>query len=178
MELHLTTGTLRYLKSIKHEHPEVHIGAMGQDAILFYEDDNDDSFFTSRHTYDIEHSKGGLDDENATSAHFIPIPDNKKSTMHGHLSDLVEALENTNGVMAYRTGESVNDESFVVLIQWAAASTYSDFKHTDAYRSYLSSEALKKFRTAEYLFHQSISARFFLPLKDNDEQAEDPEDEF
>src|SRR5699024_11531901 len=126
----------------------------------------------------IEHSKGGLDDESSTLAHFIPIPNDKKSTMHGHLSDLVEALENTNGVMAYRTGESLNDESFVVLIQWAAASPYSDFKHTDAYRSYLSSEALKKFRTAESLFHQSISARFFLPQKDNDEQAAEPENEF
>lgn len=178
MELHLTTGTLRYLKGIKQEHPEVHIGAMGQDAILFYEDDNSDSFFTSRHTYDIQHSKGTLDDENSTSVHFIPIPDNKKGTMHGHLSDLVEALETTNGVMSYRTGEAVNDESFIVMIQWAQATTYSDFKHTDAYHSYLSSEALKKFRTAESLFHQSISSSFFLPLKDNEEHSEEVEDEF
>src|SRR5699024_12669228 len=111
MELLLTTGTLSYLKGIKHEHPEVHIGAMGQDAILFYEDDNNDSFFTSGHTYDIEHSKGELDDENATAAHFIPIPENKKSTMHGPLSDLGEALGATNGVMAYRTVGDVSGEA-------------------------------------------------------------------
>lgn len=178
MQLHLTTGTLRYLKDIRQEHPEVHIGAMGQDAMLYYEDDKEDSIFNSRHTYNIDHSKGALNAENATSAHFIPIPDNKKGSMHGHIADLESALQNTNGVMAYRIGEAVNDESFVVLIQWAGASTYSDFKHTDDYRSYLSSEALKKFRTAESLFHQSISARFFLPLKDNEEDSENPEDEF
>lgn len=175
MQLHLTTGTLLYLKGIKKEHPEVHIGAMGQDAILFYEDDKEDSFFSTRHTYNIEHSKGTLDEDNATSAHFIPIPDNKKGTMQGHIADLEGALQKTNGVMSYRIGEAVNDESFVVLIQWAQGSTYSDFKHTEDYKVFLSSDALKKFRTAESLFHQSISARFFLPLKDN---VESPDDEF
>lgn len=173
MQLHLTTGTRLYLKGIKQEHPEVYIGAMGQDAMLYYEDSKEESFFSTRHTYDIEHSKGVMDEENATSVHFIPIPDNKKGTMHGHIADLKESLQNINGVMSYRIGEAVNDESFVVLIQWADASTYRDFKNTDDYKSYLSSEALKKFRTAESLFHQSISARFFLPLTDNEEDLED-----
>ncbi len=178
MQLHLTTGTLRYLRGVKQEHPEIHIGAMGQDAIVYYEDDKEESFFNSKHTYNINHSKGDLSDENATSVHFIPIPDNKKSTMHGHIADLEGALTNTNGVMSYRIGEAINDDSFVIMIQWPQGSTYSDFKNTDNYKAYLSSEALKKFRTAESLFHQSISARFFLPLKDNEEGHDIPEDEF
>src|SRR5699024_12457342 len=125
---------------------------MGQDAILFYEDDNSDSFFTSRHTYDIQHSKGTLDDENSTSVHFIPIPDNKKGTMHGHLSDLVEALENINGVMSYRTGEAVNDESFIVMNQCVQATTYNDFIQPDAFQSYIRTLVSKHCLNNLYLY--------------------------
>ncbi|WP_411842229.1 hypothetical protein [Salinicoccus sp. HZC-1] len=178
MQLHLTTGTITYMEGIKQKHPEVHIGAMGQDAMLYYEDDSKDSIFSSRHSYTVDHSDGDLGENNATSVHFIPIAENKTGVMLGHLSDLNEKLQKVNGVMSYRIGKSVNDESYAVLIQWAAASTYNDFKETDDYRNYLSTEALKKFRTAESLFHQSISTKFFLPMKDNEENTEDPEQEF
>ncbi|MDB0581178.1 hypothetical protein [Salinicoccus roseus] len=175
MKLHLTTGTITYMQGLKKEHRDVKIGAMGQDAVLYYESDSADSIFSSRNSYDVQYTSGTLDENNPTSMHFIPVPDERKGPLHGHLADVNEILLGTRGVQSHRIGEALGEDAYIVLIQWAQTSTYNDFKQTNSYKNYLSTEALAKYRTAESLFHKSISSKLYLPLKDNEEN---PEDEF
>ncbi|MCG1009432.1 hypothetical protein J4760_05150 [Salinicoccus sp. ID82-1] len=174
MKLHLTTGTITYMQSLARKHSGVSIAAMGQDAVLYYESDSNDSIFSSRQSYDLINSSGPLEDS-PTSIHYIPIPGENKDPMYSHLAEVNDILSDTNGVLAYRIGEALAGDGFIVFIQWAKTSTYNDFKQTNSYRNYLTAEALSKYRTAEALFHKSISARLYLPLKDNEA---DPEDEF
>lgn len=172
MNLHLTTGTLSYLRGLKEAHPEVNIAAIGQDALLYYEDGEVDSVFKSKRTFSLIKSSGTLDENNTTSVHSIPIAGEKRGNMTAHLSELYRALGSVNGVQSVRIGDSKEDSTFIVLIQWAEASTYNDFKNTDDYSNYLSTKVLKKFRTAESLFQQAITSKLYLPLDENDESAD------
>ncbi|MFC3418492.1 hypothetical protein ACFOLA_03120 [Salinicoccus hispanicus] len=173
MILHVTTGTITYMQNLKAKHADVNLAAMGQDAVLYYENDSSDSIFSSRQSYEIDNTSGELQEDRPTSIHFIPVPGNRKEPMYGHLADINEIMENTNGVMSYRIGESLSEDGFIVLIQWARTSTYNDFKQTNSYKNYLTAEALGKYRTAESLFHKSVSSKLYLPLKDNEADTED-----
>ncbi|MFC3388081.1 hypothetical protein ACFOU0_05770 [Salinicoccus sesuvii] len=162
------------MQQLKSKHPDINLGAIGQDAVLYYEDNSNDSIFSSKQSYNLDKTSSDLDEDRPTSIHFIPIPGTRKEPMYGHLAEIHEILNETKGVMAYRIGESLSEEGFIVLTQWAKTSTYNDFKQTNNYKNYFTAEALNKHRTAEALFHKSVSSKLYLPLKDN--AAE--EDEF
>lgn len=173
MILHVTTGTITYMQHLKSKHPDVNLGAMGQDAVLYYENDSSDSIFSSKQSYELNKISGELEEDRPTSIHFIPIPGTRKEPMYGHLAEVHEILSSTKGIMSYRIGESLSEDGFIVFIQWAKTSTYNDFKQTNSYKNYLTAEALGKYRTAEALFHKSVSSKLYLPLKDNDAGTED-----
>ncbi|GAA3722794.1 hypothetical protein GCM10022378_11050 [Salinicoccus jeotgali] len=173
MNLHLTTGTISYMIDLKKNNEGLNIAAIGKDALLYYESEEKESMFSSRHSYNLSHSTSELDEHSPVSIHFIPVPGDSKGPVHGHLSRLSEVLDNTRGVQFYRIGEALGEDEFIVMIGWAQSSTYYDFKDTDGYSDFLSTDALAKFRTEESLFHKSISSKFYLPLKDNEEDGED-----
>ena len=175
MNLHLTTGTVSYLKSLKEAHPEVNIAAIGHEALLYYEDGSESSVFKTKRTFSLIRSFGVLEENNTTSVHTIPVASDKRGSMTAHLSELYNVLQNVRGVQAVRIGESAEDSAFIALIQWAAASTYNDFKDTEDYSDYLSAKVLKRFRTAESLFQETITSKLYMPLEENVEP--DPYDE-
>lgn len=170
MYLHITTGTVSYMKDLLENHSGLLMNAIGQDAILYYEDDKENSIFNSPRTYLTLNSKGMLDDNYPAVVSTIPVANSNRAATSAHLKDLHVALENQNGLLAYRIGETVNDSAFTVITVWASREAYTDFKDTDTYKEYLSSEVLHKFRNEESLFQDYISSKMYLPLKENIEE--------
>jgi heme-degrading monooxygenase HmoA len=175
MDLHLTTGTVSFLKGILEKHPELLINAIGQDAVLYYEDDNEESLFNSGRDYSILNSEGQLNNDYPLVVSTIPVAHSNRSSTLAHLQDLHFELGKQNGLVAHRIGEAMNRDTFVVVTNWASREAYIDFKDTDTFKEYLSSDVLHKFRNAESLFQDYISSKLYLPLRDNIEE-EDEED--
>lgn len=178
MILHITNGTVRYLSDLQHKHPDLMMNAVGQDAMLYRENEERDSIFDSASEYDILFQQGMLSQENTVSTHYIPVSGNGTATILGHLSDLNQELQHVKGLISYRIGQDLHKDSFIVFMQWADSSTISDFKDTDVHKDYLTPNALKKFRDSGSLFQSFISSKVYLPVEENKKNLEDlPEEE-
>ena len=55
-------------------------------------------------------------------------------------------------------------------------SIYNDFKHTDVYEKYLTSESLKSFRNEESLFGDFLSSKLYYNIEDNEYTDEEKEE--
>lgn len=176
MYLHITTGTIDYLESLHEKNPQTSINARGTEAILYYEDDSDASIFSTNITYELFSEQGDLNAEAPLSMFYIPAAGDGKYSIRGHLNDLVDELKSINGLIAYRIGLNTHNENYILLIKWADLDIYSDFKHTDVYENYLTSNSLKKFRNEESLFGNFLSSKFYYSLKDNVYTEEEKEE--
>lgn len=176
MYLHATTGTIDFLSSLQEKNPHVSISARGPEAILYYEDNNEDSIFSTNMTYKVLNEQGSLDEELPLSMFYVPAAGDGTHSLRGHLSDLAEELKAVNGVVSYRIGINTRDENYIVLIKWADMSIYNDFKHTDVYEKYLTSESLKKFRNEESLFGDYLSSKIYYNIDDNEYTEEEKEE--
>lgn len=177
MYLHITTGTVSYLHDIFEKHHGLSMNAIGQDAVLYYEDDTTDTLFNSKRTYNVLCGGGNLNDQYPTVISTIPVAHSSHDSTIGHLKDFHYSLEKQSGLISHRIGELVDGDSFVVITTWASKTAYKDFKDTDSYQKYLKTDVLHKYRNAESLFQDYISSKLYLPLKDNvhideEEQAE------
>lgn len=178
MILYITTGTVRYLSTLQDRHPDLMLNAIGTEAILYREGEENNPLFESASEYEVLYQQGVLSQEYPVSTHYIPVSGNGSATILGHLSDFHQKLQSINGLMAYRIGRALHKDSFIVLMQWAASSTISDFKDTDIYKGYLAPDAVKKFRDIGSVFHSSISSKTYLPKEENEEKIEElPEEE-
>lgn len=177
MKLHVTTGTLDYMTSMKEKNPKLMMNARDREAMLYTEDE-DASLFASGYDYEILHSHGSLNEENTIHIQYIPVSGSGNAFILGHLSDLNQKLQNVKGLLAYRIGHSDERDTFIVFTQWPASSTISDFKTSEIYRDYLTTDVLKKFRDAGAMFHSYSASKIYLPVKENEEALQDqPEDE-
>src|SRR5699024_12352954 len=109
--------------------------------------------------YEISYGPGAPDEELPLATVEIAAAGDGNYSLRGDLSDLSEELKAANGVVSFRTGLNISDENYIVLIKWADMSIYNDFKHTDVYKKYLTSDALKKFRNEESLFDDFLSSK-------------------
>lgn len=179
MRLHITTGTLGYMTSMKEKNPRLMMNARDQEAMLYSEDD-DASLFASGYDYEILYSHGSLSEENTIHIQYIPVSGSGNASILGHLSDLNQKLQNIRGLLAYRIGHSDDRDTFIVFTQWPSSSTISDFKNSDVYRDYLTTDVLKKFRDAGAMFHSYSASKIYLPARENEEElknrAENEED--
>lgn len=179
MRLHITTGTLGYMTSMKEKNPRLMMNARDQEAMLYSEDD-DASLFASGYDYEILYSHGSLSEENTIHIQYIPVSGSGNASILGHLSDLNQKLQNIKGLLAYRIGHSDDRDTFIVFTQWPSSSTISDFKNSDVYRDYLTTDVLKKFRDAGAMFHSYSASKIYLPVRENEEElknrAENEED--
>lgn len=176
MYLHATIGTIDFLSSLQEKHPHVSISARGPEAILYYEDDNEKSIFSTNMTYKILNEQGPLDEELPLSVFYIPAAGDGTHSLRGHLSDLVEELKTVNGLVSYRIGINTHDENYIVLIKWADMSIYDDFKYTSVYEKYLTSESLKSFRNEESLFGDYLSSKIYYNIEANEYTEEEKEE--
>lgn len=177
--LHLTTGTLDYLTSLHEKYDQTSISSRGTDAILYYEDNNEDSVFSTKMTYEIFKNMGGLDADGPMTMYYIPSAGDGFHSLRAHVLDLAKALADINGVLAYRVGVNEKKETYMILIKWADLSIYDDFKYTDIHEQYLTTEALKKFRTEESLFGDFLSSKTYYTINENvfsDEEKEELSD--
>src|SRR5699024_3245223 len=62
-----------------------------------------------------------------------------------HLSDLTDQLQEMNGILSYRLAVNDKSETYVLFIKWADLLIHDDFKYTDAFKKYLTHDALKRF---------------------------------
>ena len=176
MYLHTTSGTIDYLSTLQDKHPQISISARGPEAVLYYEDDAEESIFSANINYEILNSQGALDEDLPMSVFYIPAAGEGTHSLRGHLYDLAEELRAINGLVSYRVGINTRDENYVVMMKWADISIYNDFKHTDVFDKYLSSAALKKFRNLESLFGDFLSSKVYYSLEDNAYTEEDEEE--
>lgn len=176
MYLHATTGTIDFMTSLQEKNPHVSISARGPEAILYYEDNNEKSIFSTNMTYEVLNEQGSLDEELPLSMYYIPAAGDGTHSLRGHLSDLAEKLRTVNGAVSYRVGINTRDENYLVLIKWADMSIYNDFKHTDVYEKYLTSESLKSFRNEESLFGDFLSSKLYYNIEDNEYTDEEKEE--
>lgn len=178
MILYITTGTVRYLETLQDRHPDLMLNAVGQDAMLYREGEEENPVFESASEYDILYSHGVMSQENTAAVHYIPVSGSGEASILGHFSDLNQKLQNVKGLTAYRIGRALHKDSFIVFTQWADSSTITDFKDTDIYEDYLAPGAVKKFRDIGSVFHSSISSKTYLPLEENRKKFEEiPEEE-
>lgn len=178
MILYTTTGTVRYLTSLQDRHPDLMLSAIGQDAILYREGEEENPVFDSASEYDILYQYGELNQENAVSVYYVPVSGSGEASILGHFSDLNQKLQNVKGLTAYRIGRALHKDSYIIFTQWADSSTISDFKDTDTYKNFLAPDALKKFRNIGSVFQSSISTKTYLPIKENEDKYKDiPEEE-
>lgn len=164
------------MTSLQEKNPHVSISARGPEAILYYEDNNEKSIFSTNMTYEVLNEQGSLDEELPLSMYYIPAAGDGTHSLRGHLSDLAEKLRTVNGVVSYRVGINTRDENYLVLIKWADMSIYNDFKHTDVYEKYLTSESLKSFRNEESLFGDFLSSKLYYNIEDNEYTDEEKEE--
>lgn len=178
MILYITTGTVSYLTTLQDRHPDLMLNAIGQDAMMYRESEEENPIFESASGYDILYTNGTLSQEVTTAVHYIPVSGSGEASIMGHFSDLNQKLQNVNGLTAFRIGRARHKDSFIVFTQWADSSTITDFKDTDIYEDYLAPGAVKKFRDIGSVFHSSISSKIYLPLEENRKKFEDiPEEE-
>ena len=111
MYLHATTGTIDFMTSLQEKNPHVSISARGPEAILYYEDNNEKSIFSTNMTYEVLNEQGSLDEELPLSMYYIPAAGDGTHSLRGHLSDLAEKLRTVNGVVSYRVGINTRDEN-------------------------------------------------------------------
>lgn len=164
------------MTSLQEKNPHVSISARGPEAILYYEDNNEKSIFSTNMTYEVLNEQGSLDEELPLSMYYIPAAGDGTHSLRGHLSDLAEKLRTVNGVVSYRVGINTRDENYLVLIKWADMSIYNDFKHTDVYEKYLTSESLKSFRNEESLFGDFLSSKLYYNIENNEYTDEEKEE--
>lgn len=176
MYLHATTGTIDFMTSLQEKNPHISISARGPEAILYYEDNNEKSIFSTNMTYEILNEQGPLDAESPLSMYYIPAAGDGTHSLRGHLSDLAAELRTINGIVSYRVGINTRDENYLVLIKWADIGIYNDFKHTDVYEKYLTSASLKKFRNEESLFGDFLSSKLYYNIDDNEYTEEEKEE--
>lgn len=178
MILYITTGTVRYLSGLQDRHPGLMLNAVGQDAMLYREDEEDDPVFDSASEYDILYQQGVLSQKNTVSVYYIPVSGSGEASILGHFSDLNQKLQSVKGLTAFRIGRALHKDSFIVFTQWADSSTVNDFKDTDIYKEYLTPDAVKKFRDIGSVFHSAISSKTYLPKEENEEKIKElPEEE-
>ena len=176
MYLHATTGTIDFMTSLQEKNPHVSISARGPEAILYYEDNNESSIFSTNMTYEVLNEQGSLDEALPVSMYYIPAAGDGTHSLRGHLSDLASELRNVNGVVSFRVGINTRDENYLVLIKWADMPIYNDFKHTDVYEKYLTSDALKNFCNEESLFGDFLSSKLYYNIEDNEYTDEEKEE--
>lgn len=176
MYLHLTTGTLDYLTSLHEKYDNTSISSRGTDAILYYEDDNEDSVFTTKMTYEVIENSGELDADGPMTMYYIPSAGTGFSSLRAHVTDLANELSQLNGVLAYRFGVNEEKETYMILVKWADLSIHDDFKYTDVHEQYLTTEALKKFRTEESLFGDYLSSKTYYTINENVFSEEEKEE--
>ncbi len=179
MKLHITTGTLGYMASMKEKNPSLMMNARDREAMLYIEDE-EAAVFASGYDYEILHSHGSLSEDHTIYVQYIPVSGSGNISILGHLSDLNQKLQNIRGLQAYRIGQSDDEGTFIVFTQWPGKSTISDFKSSDAYRDYLTTDVLKRFRDAGAMFHSFSASKIYLPADENEkelsERTEDEED--
>lgn len=176
MHLHITTGTIDYLQSLHEKNPQTSMSARGTEAILYYEDEVEASIFSTNMTYEVTKASGSLDEELPLTMFYIPAAGDGQYSLKAHLSDLAAELSTINGMKSYRVGMNTRDENYIVLIKWANLDIYNDFKQTDVYEKYLTSDALKKFRNEESLFGDYLSSKTYYNLEDNVYTEEEQEE--
>jgi len=174
--LHITTGTLDFLSTLQEKNPQTTLSVRGSEAVLYYEDDQEKSIFETNMTYEVINESGSLDEETPMSVFYIPAAGDGTYSLRGHLSDFADELKTLNGLVSFRVGISPRDENYLVLIKWADTSLYNDFKHTDTFEKYLTSEALKKFRNEESLFGDYLSSKMYYTVEDNEYTDEEKEE--
>lgn len=171
MRLHITTGTLGYMTSMKGKDSRLMMNARDHEALL-YSEDEEKSVFASGYDYELLHSHGPLSEENTVYVQYIPVSGSGNASILGHLSDLNQKLKDIKGLLAYRIGHSDDRDTFIIFTQWPGKSTISDFKSSDVFNDYLTPDVLKRFRDAGAMFHSYSASKIYLPAEENEENLE------
>lgn len=177
MYIHKTTGTVGYLKEIYKKHNNLYIQANGEDAVLYYEDDSNESMFNSKRSYKVQDSMGDLNDKLTTVIYHIPAYGIGRSTIIGHLTDFANKARQMKGLSSFRIATRIDDGSYLVMLTFVELAAYHDFKHTTTYKNYLTTEVLKKFRNEEGMFQDFVRSTIYFSLYDNEENFKS-EDEY
>lgn len=178
MYIHSTTGTINYLESIYKEHDNLHIQANGENAVLFYEDDNKESMFKLKRSYKVIDSVEELNDKLPLAVYHIPAYGTGRSTIISHLSDFAEKLKDVRGLNAFRIAQNVDEGNYLLLLNFVELSAYHDFKDSDTFKNYLTMDVLKKFQNIEGMFQDYISAKLYFSLHDYREKIKELEDNY
>lgn len=176
MYLHITTGTLNYLEDLQEKYPQTSLNAKGTDAVLFYEDNQVESVFATKKTYEVLYQEGELNGESPITIFYIPSAGDGFQALRMHLSDLTDQLQEMNGILSYRLAVNDKSETYVLFIKWADLLVHDDFKYTDAFKKYLTHDALKRFRNEESLFGDYLSSKTYYSVDDNEFTEEEKEE--
>ncbi|CAD2079076.1 hypothetical protein [Phocicoccus pinnipedialis] len=178
MYIHSTTGTINYLDTIFKEHDNLYFQANGENAVLYYEDSNNESMFKTKRSYKVINSMGELNDKLPLAVYHIPAYGTGKSTIISHLSDFAEKLKQARGLNAFRISQNIDGENYLVLLSFVELSAYHDFKDSDTFKNYLTMDVLKQFQNIEAMFQDYISTKLYFSLHEYREQMNELEDNY
>ena len=176
MNLYLTTGTINYFLNAKKDGGNFFLNGNGERGIAYYEAEASQGLFKTGEEFEISHTHGELSEKNTMLVTHINTSAQKRAAARTKVNDLIDGLETTNGVQAYRVGKMQDKYSFVIVVQFINSDAYKAFSKSDLYESTISNEALKSLRDEESMFSNANSRSYYVPIKDLDE--EDLEDSF
>lgn len=175
MNLYMTAGTINYfLKAKEESNNQFFLSGSGNRGLAYYEADESQRLFNSGDYYGIIESHGELSDEFTMLVTHLNVSSQKSAIARATIMDVIDGIENMSGVKAYRTAKKGDNNSYVILIQFANTDAYKAFLDSDIYEKTLSRDAMKKLRDMESAFSNANSQTYYVPIKDlEDEDTED-----
>lgn len=136
MYMFMTTGTVRFLKTVTDRHPkhEFHYMKSGASTLVLYESSKKKSVFVSGRSYEVLHSFKEINKKGFITMEAIPVMEDSMPVFEERTLKLLPKMEQLHGLKAIRFLKQIKSNQYILLQQWESERYYYDWKNSLAYQ--------------------------------------------
>jgi len=132
MYMFMTTGTVRFLKTVTDQFPKLdfHYMKSGSATLVLYEGKKKKSIFVSGRSYEILYSNGAIDKKGFVTMEVIPVLDDTMPVFEEQTMRVLPKLEKQTGLTALRFLKQIKSNRYMIFLQWESERYYTDWKNS------------------------------------------------
>jgi|SRR5690625_2700240 len=136
MYMFMTTGTVRFLKTVTERYPKQDFYYMksGASTLVLYESTKKKSLFVSGRSYEVLHSFKEINKKGFVTMEVIPVMEDSMPVFEERAWKVFPKMERLNGLKAIRFLKQIKSNQYIILQQWESERYYVDWKNSSAYQ--------------------------------------------
>lgn len=133
--IYLTSGTPDFMEQLRNRYPnEDMVVLYGEgNAVLVHETTGDTVFQTPR-KFEVIDSIGSLEGTGYYVLNNIPVTDEGRPTFEHRFLNRKGVVENEPGFVAFRLLRPLDDETYIVLTEWAGPESFNAWRTSQSFK--------------------------------------------